>query len=367
MRRAALGALALLLAASAAGANGPEIGFDAGAIFPIESRNIQLVSETVDIHLPYPNVPLSGKEHNAICKYLLRNLSDSTQTFHMAFVSDDPPMPADTFEVNHEYLENDYQVLQDGKRCEVTFYRSREGEFSDLGSNQTLFPSWQLTIAPSASSVVEIRYGVSWSTGGEEGAGGYESFQYYARSAALWAGRIESADFRLHLPDKKILRNLQKGRDEVPWAIRVTPWGYRWTSDGLSWHFTNWEPDQDLRLLIESYGSIDADPSWNPWTPDSESVLPERTRGLDREPKLEAGQPCDDYRSKPRPTVSVHLRVHVNEKGSVDRVRYLDPWTWQLDGYPGQCAMSWRFHPAMKSGIAVPAWTDVTVRYPASK
>src|SRR5262252_8273670 len=108
MRKAALGIMVIAIGAAPCWANGPEIGFDAGTIFPIESKNIQLVSETVDIYLPGAAVSsLRTVGPNAVCKYVLRNLADSTQTFHMAFVGSAPPMPADTGEVNELYLGSD--------------------------------------------------------------------------------------------------------------------------------------------------------------------------------------------------------------------------------------------------------------------
>src|SRR5262245_62743201 len=89
-------AFAVILA-PACFANGPEIGFDAGTIFPMESRNVQLVSEEVEIRLPtyWPAVDTSDP-HNAFCKYVLRNLTDSTQVFSMAFVSNENWSDEDT-------------------------------------------------------------------------------------------------------------------------------------------------------------------------------------------------------------------------------------------------------------------------------
>src|SRR5215831_3808512 len=145
MRRAALGMIMVAIGAVPCWANGPEIGFDAGTIFPIESKNIQLVSETVDIYLPGAVVSsLRTPEPNAICKYVLRNLSDSTQTFHMAFVGSAPPMPADTGEVNGLYARSDFEVTQDGAPREVAYYRSRGDEFERFQSHQSLFPTWSL-------------------------------------------------------------------------------------------------------------------------------------------------------------------------------------------------------------------------------
>lgn len=369
MRRAALGALFLLLETSAARANGPEIGFDAGTIFPIESRNIQLVSETVTIDLPaeaYSNA--SKVKHNAVCKYVLRNLSDSTLTFHMAFVSNTRYEAADTLDI----VSNSYEVTQDGRNCEVSYYRSRENEFfSEFGSNQVLFPTWALSLGPHATSVVEILYNASW-TGGCDGEGCGYSFTYHAPPAALWAGRIEHADFQLRIPDKTFLRNFQ--RREAPWNAHVSPPGCRWSTDGLGWSFENWEPDTDLQMWV-NYPAYDlgGDPAWDPWTPDSVAALPPVTSGLDREPRKDKGLTCIDprpgYGNHPAggwPAASIRLRVRVNERGEVDHVRYPDPpSTNTMNDTPEQCVRHWHFQPATKGGRAVPAWTDVTIRFPA--
>jgi len=371
MKWAAMGIMAILLGARPCQANGPEVGFDAGTIFPLESQNIQLVSESVDIRLTRASrLPSSRMKHNALCRYVLRNLSDSTCVFRMAFVGGSPPASVDSSEANRLNLENEFEVLQDGQPRGVAFYPSRGDEFSKFHSKQTLFPTWTVSLAALATSVIEMRYDASWTGGGcDDGLCGDE-FRYCTQPAALWAGKIESAEFHLHMPDADFLRNLQRERDEVPWRVRVTPWGYRWTSDGLIWQFKDWEPDNDLRLTLE-YMSVGSggDPSWDPWTPDSLAALPAKTQGLDRGPQLETNRGCDDPRQfiKPRPAATIHLRVHVTEQGLVDQVRYLGRRNDLLTNAPGLCAMSWLFRPAVKSGIAVPAWTDVVVRYPEAK
>jgi len=372
MRRAASGVLAMLVGATIARANGPEIGFDAGTIFPIESRSVQLVSENVTIDLPAEAFSgMNEVDHNALCKYVLRNLSDSTLTFHMAFVSNARYSDDDTLDI----VSNPYQVTQDGRSRDVTYYRaSKENElfFSEYGSNQILFPTWVLAIGPRATSVVEIRYNASW-TGGCDGETCGNDFTYYTKPAALWAGPIEQADFDLRVPDRTFLRNLR--RANAPWHVEISPPGFRWTSDGLHWAFRNWEPDADLRMLVEfpAYDS-GGDPAWDPWTPDSIAAMPALSPGLDLAPQVKEGMACADPRpgwgnpGDSRTAVSVRLRVHVTAGGRVDAVRYPDPPSQNpMNDVPEQCVRKWQFAPAVKAGKPVAAWTDVKVRFPATK
>jgi len=370
MRRIAIAVATLLLWPSPSFANGPEIGFDAGTIFPMQSRNVQLVSERVDIDLPKEAYSTDDKvSHNALCRYVLRNLSDSTQTFHMAFVSF--PAWSDVESNEQLYKMNSYDVHQDGVPRQVSFYRSRSGEFPAVfDTARALFPTWELTIRPRATSVVEIRYNASWS-GGCDGESCGNDFTYYARPAALWAGRIKHAEFHLRIPDKTFLANVQ--RTSAPWETRISPSGYRWTADGLSWTFTDWEPETDLRMVV-GFPSFDmgGDPGWDPWASDSIAAIPKATAGLDRAPEAETDQTCRDMRpiwaqrNDRWPEVVNHYRILVTSQGTVASVRYLDPpSTYVLNDEPEECIRMWRFKPALRAGKAESAWIDVTVRFPA--
>ena len=82
------------LAGEPALADGPEIGQDAGAFFPLENDSIQLVAEEVEIYLPSsltnPVGPAGLRHGLAKCTYHLRNLTATAQEFAMAFVIQGP-------------------------------------------------------------------------------------------------------------------------------------------------------------------------------------------------------------------------------------------------------------------------------------
>jgi hypothetical protein len=189
---------------SPARANGPEIGFDAGAIYPVDSRAIQLVSETVDVRLTAP----FDTAQSAVCVYELKNLTDSTQRFAMAFVTNAPISPESSESWQQMYRGAGLQVWQDGQPRRVHMYPDCAEAFQqDYGVRADSFPAWHLSIGPRATSIVRMRYRPEW-TGGSDGETVGGVFTYHVKPAARWAGRLERATFRLHLGDTAMVRRL---------------------------------------------------------------------------------------------------------------------------------------------------------------
>jgi len=96
--RVSFASIMMLTVASLAGepalADGPAIGQDAGAFFPLENDSVQLVAEEVEIYLPSsltnPVGPAGLRHGLAKCTYHLRNLTTTAQEFEMAFVIQGP-------------------------------------------------------------------------------------------------------------------------------------------------------------------------------------------------------------------------------------------------------------------------------------
>jgi hypothetical protein len=367
--------VSLLLGLNPARANGPEVGFDAGTIVPIDSRVIQLVSEAVRIRLDREDGLLDRPAPNAECTYLLRNLGDSTRTFTMAFVANDPISPEISDSWNEMYGRALFLVEQDGRTRTVRFVKGRRRDFKNTYETDSMsisLPVWSLTIGPLATSRVRMRYRAVWS-GGCDGSNCGSRFTYYARPASRWAGRIERATFVLDVGDPSVVRRLR--RIDAPWQTDVSPAGYQWTRGGISWKFRNWEPDSDLAVSIHWDAFDDGgDPAWDPWTPDSLASLPEITRDLDRAAEVADScawcEECGGHRlhgphgDKAWPAATVHLRVLVEADGRAHRVRWLGHAIDGLGSDPEACVQRWRFRPAIRAGKPVAAWTDVEVKYP---
>ncbi len=238
----------LLTAAHVAMGNGPEVGRDAGMILPVASDSIQLVSEQVRIKLP-----LHEYQGTANCTYVLRNLAATAASFEMAFATN-PPFDPTPDGYRRQYREARFVVALDGAPIEAQYAAVAPGRWSDLvPSGPDSVPVWRVALGPRATAEVTIQYAVSWSGGGE---GGHTTkvFTYYARPAALWAGVIESADIQF---DMGMLAesetNGYHGVDSV--RVSIEPAGYVRVGTAIHWHFTNWEPSDDLSFRRDSYGS----------------------------------------------------------------------------------------------------------------
>jgi hypothetical protein len=351
----ALALLGTTLGASRAGADAPPVsGFEAGAIFPIQCRTVQLDSETVDIRLNERFGFYDG-DPNATCVYFLRNLTAKPESFAMAFVTgtDFNCCPAGN------YQNAGFRVWQDGEERPVRMLAARGvgmGNEDKWGVEWDSLPAWRLTIGPRARSTVQMCYRATWRWGNS-----YE-FTYFSKPAALWAGELKRASFVLHFPDTTVARRMRN------WDIDAEPDGYRWVADGLRWDFRDWKPDCDLSIEIYADGR---DPSRSPWSADSEAAMPEITRDVDSPAVPMEQSVCEDPRvdeddpQQPSlPADSVRVRAHVTERGTVDQTRLPGPASDLDDGAPA-CVSKWKFRPATRFGQTVASWTDVVVRYAA--
>lgn len=241
-RLAMLATLALVLVTQAPGAraNGPEIGRDAGTVFPLATDKIQLVSELVTLKLP------DGGAGRAECNYVLRNLTDELQSFEMAFLTgssyrqDGPD--------DRAYPDLDLHVSRERRELAVSMAALDRARWEPLIANPPdSIPVWNVVIEPRAEASLWISYGIGWSGGGE-GRSRHRAFTYYAKPAAFWAGRIEQATIAFALGDltAKVLSCLPDSATCVQRTIE--PAGYRWTGGGLRWDLKDWEPAEDFRL-----------------------------------------------------------------------------------------------------------------------
>jgi hypothetical protein len=231
-------------------ANSPNIGRDAGSIFPLRNDAVRLVSEEVAVWLPVdsadsaPDLMRKGK---ASCVYLLRNLTDKEQKLDMAFLTTSPFSPTPEG-FRYHYREANFRVRARGQDLQVRY------EGLDKGRWQTLtplppdsLPTWSVTIGGLDTLGLRMSYDVEWSSAGDEKSVQYW-FEYYARPAALWAGNIDQATISFEVA-RPLAKHLPGDTTSV--AVSVKPEDYNWINGRLVWTRRNWEPTEDFRLEIE--------------------------------------------------------------------------------------------------------------------
>lgn len=239
--------LAVSLLAAKAIANGPNVGRDAGMVFPVRNDVVQLVSERVVIKLA-PYASPYARLGEAVCTYELRNLSDTPQTFEMAFFTNRPFAATDRSEYRRHYMTAGFSVTEGARSLAVAYEPVDVSGWSPLyeGLPDSL-PVWQVTIGPDTSTVLNMEYSVEWS-GGADGESNSRYFQYHARPAALWAGTIDSAEIAFEIDDETV-RTIADHRGSDPcFEEIVTPEGGNWDGNRIVWRFGDWEPENDLYL-----------------------------------------------------------------------------------------------------------------------
>lgn len=352
-----------LLAPALALANGPEVGIEGGAAFPIESRDVRLVRE--EVVLDMRGAGEFGLDGSARCVYVLRNLSSRPVEIAMGFLLNPPISPESPESWSEHYRAADLEVTQDGVARVVTMRPQRHKEFNRwYWAAPDSVPSWSLRFGPRAESRVEIRYHAMW-TGGCDGYDCGRSMRYFTRPAAFWAGRLEHARFELIVGNAGVIQGLRRGVREG--RVSVLPARHRWTSTGVVWEFEQWEPDSDL---VFSVATNELDPSRNPFLPDSFAAMPALTRGLDSpivvvdSMNIAWADPRQGMSFNGWPEIRVRVRVHVGTDGVVTAARLPDPPT-ELEEESLSRAKSWRFAVPRRRGRPVPAWTDVVIVWPA--
>jgi hypothetical protein len=241
------GFLAIGLLAANAFANGPNVGRDAGMVFPLRNDIVQLVFERVVIKLASYASPY-GRLGEAVCTYELRNLSDTPQTFEMAFFTNRPFAATDRSEYRRHYMTAGFAVTQGALPLEVAYEPVDVSGWSPLyeGLPDSL-PVWQVTIGPDTSTVLNMEYKIEWS-GGADGESNGRYFRYHARPAALWAGTIDSAEIAFEIDDETVQKIADHSGSDPCFEEIVTPAGATWDGNQIVWRFADWEPEDDLYL-----------------------------------------------------------------------------------------------------------------------
>jgi hypothetical protein len=242
------GAIVLFGFLHQATADGPEVGRDAGMIFPVANDSLQLVSVRVIIRLPDDWL----KPGLANCSYILCNLSSSRQEFEMAFVTN-PPLARTPDGYRRQYADALFNVTLDGSPVTVQYSPVAADRWTDFISvAPDSLPTWWVEIGPCATVQLNMSYNVSWS-GGSEGGHSNADFTYHARPAALWAGPIKEAEIRFEL-NPLAAQILKCGPQLEPcFSFSIDPPGYQWLDTGFSWYYKDWEPTTDFSFRYETY------------------------------------------------------------------------------------------------------------------
>lgn len=228
----------VLLSATAAVANGPDIGFDAGEIVPLENHDVQLVRE-------YVTVPVDGGK--VICRYTLRNLSARQVTVNIGFVSN-VPWPSES---KPSFGGVKLEVRRFGKMLPVRVEAVAKERWAPyMRDVPDSLPVFQVTFGPNEESSLNISYWATPSSGCEGDSCG-QTMVYHASTARLWAGTVEHASIRFVFSTMASLLRRCASDTTSCFRLSMTPGGYTVNAEEIEWTMTNWEPDVDFEVSID--------------------------------------------------------------------------------------------------------------------
>ena len=223
-------------------ANGPEVGWDGGHLIPMESSLIRLVGEMVDVTLEGEGHP--GGRVNVT--YWLFNPVPQAMTINMTFLLHDDAFIGSSAILRREY---DFTVSIGDSLVPLRWAPAAvDNKWTEFGitASDTL-PVWTIQIPGRTTLPIEMHYAVE-ATGGADGVNYGFHFRYLTKSARLWAGTIEFAQFRVRtrlLPDLLARRNPVLSECD---SALISPPGWFVDAGVLTWRFEDWEPDVDISL-----------------------------------------------------------------------------------------------------------------------
>ena len=224
-----------------------ESGLDGENIYPIESQNIRMTSERVDISVEDWGQPAGHTLFRVTAEFVLLNDSDESQTIMVAFPG--------------TYVEGEFTRHVDGEEVEVQTYEAKDGT-THMGSSGIAF-------APRQTRMVKVRYvGASDATSGWDYG---KRWSYVLKTGAHWKGKIGSIEVTLRLPRDLPFAGI--GPFDFK-AVTLSPSGYKLRDRTAVWRMKNIEPEEDI--VVE----------WEAFTPLAVSD-PLRKAGRDEAPRLQ--------------------------------------------------------------------------------
>ena len=210
---------------------------DGRGAMPIETDQITMEAESVTI-VPTGNMlNYDVPQMKVTCVFYLRNLTDQSLDVSVGFPFEDSTVP--------DWLQ--FRAFTDAYDYEIAY----ESGIVNRDENWPLIACWEMHFEPGETLRLENTYNAGWNYYWYDNF--TTSFTYIVRSGALWAGGIGDAVISITAPEEYPLYMLS---DSVcAWA----DWNGSPEVDGnrVTWHFTNWEPVEDIKITVSGHYGVD--------------------------------------------------------------------------------------------------------------
>ncbi|MHC4982099.1 MAG: hypothetical protein ACYTF6_02890 [Planctomycetota bacterium] len=190
-----------------------ESGMYGGQIVPVDSKQIRMASEEVDVRVIWPTPPEYHSEFQVTANFVLVNDSDEPQSILVSFPG--------AFNVTG------FTRTVDGRPVKV-----EEHHGAEYGNAS------KIAFAPRQERRVCVKY-----TGSSDETTGEGWWCYILRTGARWKGKIGKAVIAVHFPE-----GMPPG-GQGPFdfnAVEMTPANYRTEGRTATWVFQDFEPSENI-------------------------------------------------------------------------------------------------------------------------
>lgn len=217
-------ALACLTRPCTVRADSGPIYFSAGVLVPTTSNDIRLTREVLTVDYTSNILPTTSEQPGTVdvrARFWFRNEGKAV-TQKMGF-----PLGREQLS-GYGYFNTGFAVTLDGRSINsVEFEQQAPGTGSEL--TYSMWNTFEVPFAAGQTRVVDVTYRI-------RPRGGY--FLYVLQTGRLWKGPIGDLTIDVNL-----------GRPAAfPDLLSVQPSGYRLQGNHILWHFTNYEPQQDIEI-----------------------------------------------------------------------------------------------------------------------
>lgn len=196
-----------------------ESGLYGDQIVPVESRDIRMASERVDIAAEWPIGGFDHMPYRVDAEFVLVNESGKPQSILVSFPGDEGI--------------GCFSRTVDGQAVEVTRYESRDKKWFYAFTSRIEF-------APGQTRKVRVRYlGIA-----DAGSGG-GNWSYVLRTGAHWKGTIGEAVVSIRFPPDTPTLGHYDGWETAE-DLRLSPANYTVKDRTVTWTFRDFEPTEDI-------------------------------------------------------------------------------------------------------------------------
>jgi hypothetical protein len=226
-------AVMLLLLVGTVWADGVEVEVVKGnTVIPVQNNKVRMVSEEVTM-VPAEDQNEINNVVKVNAKFVFENLTDQQISMKMGFPFYSSGPKGFKAWVQGKSVNVGKRPM--GGKGEIVLQNEKSGFTLDIYI-------WDISFLGREKKDVNVEYFGGW--GNQLSSNDYY-FIYVVETGALWSDSIGKADFYLTL-SKDAMRMLRDPRMK----LQASPSGYIQKGDRIEWHFQDWEPKENLGVVI---------------------------------------------------------------------------------------------------------------------